>query len=289
MRIWGLLVCLVAASVAGCTSSSSDSASGGGDSSRIRVEGSDTMINLAVAWREAYGKINADVDIEVGGNGSGIGIKNLAEGDCDLANSSRSMEDEEKELTEKNTGKAPVEHIVGYDALAVYVHPSCPLEEISLEQLAEIYGENGTITNWKDLGGDDKEIVVVSRQNSSGTYKYFQKAIMGKRKYRQGTLDQSGSKDVVQFVANTAAAIGYSGMGYNKPGEVKMLSISAKPGEPAVEPNMDNVKNDSYPITRPLLCFTAGEPEGVLKDYLAWIKGDDAQAIVAEQGYVPIK
>ena len=289
MRIWGLLVCLVAALVAGCTSSSSDSASGGGDSNRIRVEGSDTMINLAVAWREAYGKINADVDIEVGGNGSGIGIKNLAEGDCDLANSSRSMEDEEKELTEKNTGKAPVEHIVGYDALAVYVHPSCPLEEISLEQLAEIYGENGTITNWKDLGGDDKEIVVVSRQNSSGTYKYFQKAIMGKRKYRQGTLDQSGSKDVVQFVANTAAAIGYSGMGYNKPGEVKMLKISPKAGEPSVEPNMDNVKNDSYPITRPLLCFTAGEPEGVLKDYLTWIKGDDAQAIVAEQGYVPIK
>ncbi len=288
MKIWGLLVCLLAASLAGCTASS-DSGSGGGDSNRIRVEGSDTMINLAVSWREAYGKINPDVDIEVGGNGSGIGIKNLAEGDCDLANSSRSMEDEEKELTEKNTGKAPVEHIVGYDALAVYVHPSCPLEEISLEQLAEIYGENGTITNWKDLGGDDKEIVVVSRQNSSGTYKYFQKAIMGKRKYRQGTLDQSGSKDVVQFVANTTAAIGYSGMGYNKPGEVKMLKIAAKAGEPPVEPNMDNVKNDSYPITRPLLCFTAGEPEGVLKDYLAWIKGDDAQVIVAEQGYVPIK
>ena len=278
MKIWGLSACLLAGLFTGCSSDSAD----------IRVEGSDTMVNLAVAWREAYGKIRPEVDIEVGGSGSGIGIKSLAEGDCDLANSSRSMEDEEKKLTEKNTGKAPIDHTVGYDALAVYVHSSCPLDEISLEQLAEIYGENGTITNWKDLGGEDKDIVVLSRQNSSGTYKYFQKAIMGKRKYRQGALEQSGSKDVVQFVANTAAAIGYSGMGYNRPGEVKMLKIAREVGDASVEPSMENVKNSSYPITRPLLCFTAGEPEADLKDYIEWIKGDDAQAIVTAQGYVPL-
>ncbi|MCA9214586.1 MAG: phosphate ABC transporter substrate-binding protein [Planctomycetales bacterium] len=283
MKFSGMLFCVAATLLVGC-----NSGGGSADSNRIRIEGSDTMINLAVAWREAYGKVKPDVDIEVSGNGSGIGIKTLAEGDCDLANSSRSMEEEEKELTKKNTGKEPIEHIVGYDALAVYVHPSCPLEEISLEELAEIYGEGGTITNWSALGGDDEEIAVVSRQNSSGTYKYFQQAIMEKRKYRLGTLDQSGSKDVVEFVANTPSAIGYSGMGYNKPGEVKMLKISLKKGEAAIEPNMENVKNGSYPITRPLMCFTAGEPEGVLADYLAWIKGADAQAIVETQGYVPL-
>lgn len=280
------LICLCAGLIAavGCTSSDTE----GNSSNRIRVEGSDTMVNLAVAWSEAYQKIRPDVSIEVSGNGSGIGIKTLAEGEADLANSSRSMEEEEKELTKENTGKEPIEHTVGYDALAVYVHIDNPIEEISLEELAEIYGEDGTITNWKDLGGADQNITVVSRQNSSGTYKYFQGAIMGKRKYRLGTLNLSGSKDVVSQVATTPGAIGYSGMGYHQPGQVKMLKIATKKGEPGVEPSLENVKNGSYPITRPLLSFTAGEPEGALKDYLEWIYTDEAQAIVQDQGYVPL-
>ena len=269
--------------VMGCAGSGSE-----GESNTIRVEGSDTMVNLGVAWSEAYMRERPDVNIEVSGSGSGIGIKTLAEGEADMANSSREMEAEEIELAKANTGHEPIKHIVGWDALAVYVHIDNPLDSISLEELAEIYGEDGTITNWSALGGPDSEIAVVSRNNASGTYKYFQKAIMGKRKYRLGTLDQSGSKDVVELVSNTRSAIGYSGMGYNRPGEVKMLRVSVKKGEPGIEPTPDNVQNGTYPITRPLLVYTAGEPTGTLKAYLDWIATVPAQEIVTQQGYVPI-
>jgi len=271
-----------------CLSGSLGCSGGGSDDSVIRVEGSDTMVNLAVAWSERYMKSHPEVSIEVSGSGSGIGIKTLAEGDADIANSSRAMEEEEKELTEANTGKAPVEHIVGYDALAVYAHLDNPIESISLEELAEIYGENGTITDWSAIDPSfEGEISVVSRQNSSGTYKYFQSAIMGDRKYRLGTLDQSGSKDVVDLVSKTPNAIGYSGMGYHRPGEVKILKISAKKGEPGVAPSLESCADGSYLITRPLFCYTAGEPEGNLKQYIDWLKTAEAQAIVEEQGYVP--
>lgn len=276
-----LLVGFCLSGILGCSG-------GGSDDSVIRVEGSDTMVNLAVAWSEKYMASNPEVSIEVSGSGSGIGIKTLAEGDADIANSSRAMEEEEKELTEANTGKAPVEHIVGYDALAVYTHLDNPIESISLEELAEIYGENGTITDWSAIDPNfEGEISVVSRQNSSGTYKYFQSAIMGDRKYRLGTLDQSGSKDVVDLVSKTPNAIGYSGMGYHRPGEVKILKISKKKGEPGVAPSLESCADGSYPITRPLFCYTAGQPEGNLKEYIDWLKTAEAQAIVEEQGYVP--
>src|SRR2546425_11309512 len=172
----------------------------------ITVLGSDTMVNLAQAWAEEYGRINPTVALSVSGGGSGTGIAGLINGTLDLANSSRQIEPEEAKKAKENTGKDPVEFMVGYDALSVFVAKNNPLSEIAIEQLAEIYGENPKITKWSQLGlkvagCDGDEIVVVSRQNNSGTYHYFREAILGKKRdYRLGTRDMNGSKDVVALV-----------------------------------------------------------------------------------------
>jgi len=267
----------------------------GGGNDGIRVEGSDTMVNLAQAWAEEYENRLPEVKVEVQGGGSGIGIASLIDGVCDIANASREMKAEEKKLVKSNhQGKEALKHIVGYDALAIYVHKDNPLDSISIEQLAEIYGDGATITDWSQLGvGADstlagKEIAVVGRQNSSGTFAYFREAVLGKnREFRQGVAKMSGSKDVVANVTKTPGAIGYSGMGYATEG-VKMLAISARKGEPAIAPTLENALNQTYPITRPLMIYTIGEPAGEVKAYLDWILSDDGQKIVVQKGYVPL-
>lgn len=259
----------------------------------IRVEGSDTMVNLAQAWAEKYHAKHPDASIQVLGGGSGVGITSMIDGNCDLATASRKMEEKEIKRVQAKRGCDPLEHLVGYDALAVYVHKDNPLDTISLEELAEIYGNGGKIEKWSQLGIDSKtmgtdEITRVSRQNSSGTYVYFREAVLGKgRDYKLGSIDQNGSKDVVALIANTPGAIGYSGMGYKEPG-VKTLKIAKKKGEPGVEPTVAAAKNNTYPITRPLLIYSAGEPTGKIKDLLDWIISAEGQKVVLELGYVPI-
>ena len=277
--------CALVLTCVGCGSSSN---------SAIQVSGSDTMVNVAQKWAEIYMQENPGTQIQVAGGGSGVGIAALIGGDIQLANASRTMKYEERELAEKNTGKVPLEFIVGRDALAIYVHKDNPLEEISLEQLAQIYGEGGNITKWSQLGNTvagcaTDEIVRVSRQSSSGTYVYFREAILGKeRDYKQGSLDQSGSKDVVDLVAKTPCAIGYSGMGYATD-QVKMLKISAGKDVSSIAPTVENAMNGTYPIARPLLIYTLGEPEGTTRDYLDWIMSAGGQKIVSDLGYVPLK
>ncbi len=270
--------------------------SGGNDSGEssqtIQVEGSDTMVNLAHSWSEKYQDENANVTIEVSGGGSGVGISSLIQGLADMANASRKMKAKEKARAENELGVAPVEYIVGQDALAVYVHKDNPLEEITLAQLEAIYADGGTIEKWSELGvelpGGSDEIVRISRQNNSGTYAYFREAVLQDNDFKLGSIDLSGSTDVVSMVEKTASAIGYSGMGYATD-DVKMLKIkSDEDGEP-VAPTADNVINGTYPIARPLLIYTAGEPNAALKTYLDWILGEDGQAIVSEMGYVPVK
>jgi phosphate transport system substrate-binding protein len=274
---------MVAASFSGC-SDNRDPA--------IRVEGSDTMVNVAQAWAEQYHQGHPHVSVQVLGGGSGVGIASLIDGNCDLANSSRRMKDVEIQKATAARGQAPKEYIVGYDALAVYVHRDLPLDSISLEELAEIFGEGGTIDYWRQLGVDASSkrftrIVRINRQNSSGTYSYFREAVMGKRRdYRLGTIDQSGSKDVVALISRTPCAIGYSGMGYQQPG-TKMLKISRRRGEPGVAPTVENARNGSYPITRPLLVYSCGEPAEIVKEYLDWILSPPGQKVVRDVGFVP--
>ncbi len=284
--------------LAGCGKSGSDSTSGGaapsGKKTTIANIGSDTMVNLAAAWAEAYGAVDKTVVIEVNGGGSGVGIKGLLNGTAELANSSRHMEDKEKaELKEKRQLDAK-EFVVGFDALSIYVHKDNPLNEITMEQLAQIYGATGTITKWSELGvtaipgakGD--EIIRVSRQNNSGTYEYFKEATVGKKsEFKLGSLDMNGSKDVVELVGKTPNAIGYSGMGYVNP-SVKMLNVSKKKGDPAVHPSIASTHDKTYPISRPMFFYTAGDPSPQMKKYIDWVLTDAGQKIVETTGYVPL-
>ncbi len=258
----------------------------------IQNTGSDTMVNLAQAWAEEYARVEPAVSVEVSGGGSGTGIAALVEGTVDIANCSRTVEPQEVAQAKKNTGKEPHEIKVGYDALAVYVHKDNPLEQITLEQLAAIYGEGGTVTTWSELGvkmpaGAD-EIIRVSRQSNSGTYAYFREAILGKgRDFKLGSRDMHGSKDVVELVSKTPQAIGYSGMGYTTPG-VKMLRVAKKAGEPALAPTVENTLNHTYPIARPLFMYTLGVPAGPAKKYIDWVLSPAGKAIVTKSGYVPL-
>lgn len=259
----------------------------------IQNSGSDTMVNLAQSWAEEYAKIHPSVSVEVSGGGSGTGIAALINGTVDLANCSRQMEPEEMERAKQNTGKTPLRFVVGYDALAVYVHKGNPLDEITIEQLAEIYGEGGKITKWSQLGVkhptcQSDEIIRISRQSNSGTYHYFREALLGKeRDFKLGSRDLHGSKDVVELVERTPCAIGYSGMGYAT-GGVRKLKIAKKAGEPAYEPTLETALNGTYPISRPLYMYSLGEPTGEVKEYLEWIYSDSGQKLVEENGYVPL-
>jgi phosphate transport system substrate-binding protein len=258
----------------------------------IQNTGSDTMVNLAQAWAEEYAKVEPAVSVEVSGGGSGTGIAALINGTVDIANCSRRFEPQEIEQAKKNTGKEPREFIEGYDALAIYVNKSNPLEEVALEQLAEIYGEGGKVDKWSQLGvkmpaGAD-EIIRVSRQTNSGTYFYFREAILGKgRDFKLGSRDMQGSKDVVELVSKTPGAVGYSGMGYNTP-TVKELRLAKKKGDQAYAPTVETTLNHTYPIARPLFMYTLGEPSGAVKKYMDWIHSEAGQKIVAQSGYVPL-
>ncbi|MEO8351852.1 MAG: phosphate ABC transporter substrate-binding protein [Chthoniobacteraceae bacterium] len=287
-----LTTALVGAAIAlsACKKGGSDSAASGGETT-IQNKGSDTMVNVAQSWAETYKKVEPSVDVEVAGGGSGVGIAALIKGTIDIANASRDMKAEEIEQAKKNTGKEPKKFIVGYDALAIYVHKDNPIEEITTEQIAQIYAEGGNITKWSDLGikipdGND-EIVRVSRQSSSGTYEFLREHVLNKKDFKLGSRDMNGSKEVVELVSSTSGAIGYSGMGYATP-EVKMLKVSNGEGKPFVAPNVEDVLNKSYPIARPLEIYTLGEPEGAVKNYIHWIMSDGGQAIVGDSGYVPL-
>ncbi len=231
--------------------------------------------------------------MEVSGGGSGTGIAALINGTVDIANCSRQIKPEEAERARNNTGEEPVETVVGYDAMAVYVHKDNPLDEISVEQLAQIYGEDGTFTAWSQLGvtlpgGAKDEIIRISRQSNSGSYHYFREAVLGKKRdFKLGSRDMHGSKDVVELVANTPGAIGYSGMGY-RTDQVKVLRIAQNAEEPAREPTVAAALDGSYPLARPLMMYTLGPPTGPVKQYLDWILSPTGQKILQDCGYVPL-
>jgi phosphate transport system substrate-binding protein len=276
----------------GCGRSSSSGGGESGGTAIIQNKGSDTMVNLAQAWAEEYKKAVPDVDVEVSGGGSGVGIAALQKGTIDIANASRNMKPEEIETTKKNTGKEPKEFIVGYDALAIYVHKDNPLNEITLDQIAQIYGEGGAITKWSDLGvqipgSSDQDIVRVSRQSSSGTYEFLREHVLHNKDYKLGSRDMNGSKEVVELVSSTPTAIGYSGMGYATPA-VKMLKVKKAAGDPAYEPSVANTLAKTYPIARSLQVYTLGEPQGAVEKYIDWMMSDTGQKVVEATGYVPL-
>ena len=267
----------------------------------IQNKGSDTLVNVAQAWAEEYKEIKSDVAVAVSGGGSGTGIAAMINGTVDIANASRQMK--KKELKKaREMGQNPIEHVVGYDALAVFLHKDNPLETLSFNQLGKIFGRGGDFTKWSHLGvslpgcGSDK-IVVVSRQNNSGTYAYFKKAVLKsaakagvivKGSFRQGTLDMHGSKDVVDLVEKTPCAIGYSGLAYATD-HLKLACISQDDGGSCVSPSVKTASDRSYPIARPLFMYTNGEPQGQIKEYLDWILSETGQCILKKKGYAPVR
>ena len=230
--------------------------------------------------------------VAVSGGGSGTGIAALLNGTVDVANASREIKPQEAETARKNTGKAPVEHLVAFDALAVYVHPRNPITKITKAQLASIYGEHGTATKWTDIGIEvpgcsGQEIVRVSRQNNSGTYQYFREWVLGDADFKLGSRDMQGSKDVVDLVQGTPCAIGYSGIGYRSD-RVKTVCVGVDDTTECSDPTPENTLNHRYALSRGLYMYTLGNPTGELLRYLDWIRSDRGQPIVERSGYVPL-
>jgi phosphate transport system substrate-binding protein len=256
----------------------------------IENKGSDTLVNLALAWAEKYQNDHPEVQISVTGGGSGTGFTALINGSIDVANASREIKPEEIEEAKKN-GFEPIEFIVANDAIAVIVNPENPISELTLEQVSRIY--KGELTNWKELGGEDRPIVRLSRETNSGTHVYFLETVIrlgskeDKAIFSADTLLLPSSEGIIAEVSDNPNAIGYDGLGYVTK-EVKMIALAETAGDPYILPSAETVINKQYPISRHLYMYTRGQPEGVEKEYIDWILSPEAQAIVTELGFVPV-
>ncbi len=246
------------------------------------------MLQVGLAWAEAYQEKNPDVLINVNGEGTGTGVTAMINGTTDFAQASRPFKEKEIKDIVAARGVEPVEHIVGFDGIAVFMHPDNPIKKVSMAQLKEIWAEGGTIDNWSQLGGPDLKIERFGRSNSSGTYGFFQSAVLGKGvEYKPGTGAQPGSTAVVELCQETVGGIGYSGMGY-KTDKVGWLAVSKTDGGAAFEPGNETVGSGDYPIARKLYIYTLGEPTGVVKEYMDWIKGPEGQKVLADEDFVPL-
>jgi phosphate transport system substrate-binding protein len=269
----------------------SSSEGAGSDSSATYIEnkGSDTIVNLALAWAERYQAERPEVRISVTGGGSGTGIASLINGTVDIANASRQIKEEEIAEAKAN-GVEPVEHIIARDAIAVIVHPENPVGELTLQQISDIY--SGKLNNWSEVGGDDRPIVRLSRETNSGTHVYFLETVLrlgdseDKTLFSMDTLLLPSSEGIIAEVRQNPNAIGYDGLGY-VPKDLKMIAIAETEGGAYVLPSIPTVNDKTYPIARDLYMYTDGEPTGVVKEYLDWILDSEAQEIVAELGFVP--
>jgi phosphate transport system substrate-binding protein len=243
------------------------------------VNGSTTVLPIGQATAEAYMKKNPDMNISISGGGSGNGIKALIDKTTQVAMSSREMKKEEIELA-KSRNVNPLEHKVAIDALTPVVHPSNPVANLTIEQLSLIY--QGKIKNWREVGGKDLQIVVISRDTSSGTYESWQEKILHKEKVTPRAQLQASSGAVVQAVSKNRYAIGYIGIGYvNK--SVKALTVNG------IVANDTNALKGTYPIARPLYYYTNGQPKGAVAEYIKFVTGPEGQKIVKREGFVPIK
>lgn len=284
-----LLFFLISFILISCGSSSSETNSDS-PTQYIENKGSDTIVNLALAWAETYQADHSDVRISVTGGGSGTGIAALINGTVDLANASRKIKDEEV-AEAQSKGVNPVEHIIARDAIAVIVNPENPVSELTLQQISDIY--SGKITNWSEVGGEDRPIVKLSRETNSGTHVYFLETVLrlgdsdNTTLFSMDTLLLPSSEGIISEVRQNPNAIGYDGLGY-VPDDLKMIAIAKEEGGAYVLPAIETVNDKTYPIARDLYMYTNGEPAGIVKEYLDWILSAEAQEIVAKLGFVPV-
>ena len=287
-----LIIAGVTLSLFGCAIHSTTPGTGKpqSESAYIENKGSDTIVNLALAWAERYQQLHPEVRISVTGGGSGTGIAALINGTVDIANASRKIKPEEVEKAGAN-GTKPVEFVIARDAIAVIVNINNSIERLTIQQISDIY--SGKINNWQELGGEDRPIVRLSRETNSGTHVYFLEEVLrlgqadNKTLFSTDTLLLPSSEGISAEIRDNPNAIGYDGLGYVTP-DMKMIAVASNEGGEYVLPSAETVNNDTYPIARDLYMYSNGQPVGEIKSYLEWVFSSEAQQIVIDLGFVPI-
>jgi phosphate transport system substrate-binding protein len=243
------------------------------------ITGSTTVLPVAQKVAEAYMAQNPNVKISISGGGSGEGIKALIDGTTNIADSSRFIKDSEiKQAVDK--GRYPVPFAVAYDCIVPVVHPSNSIVNLTVQQLKGIY--KGDIKNWKEIGGPDKKIVIISRDTSSGTYEVWEEKIMNKERITPAALLQASNGAIVQAVSSNPNAIGYVGIGYLD-SSVKALMVDR------VKASAETALNGTFPIHRALYMFTNGWPKGDTLDFLNFLlHPQKGQKYVKDEGFVPL-
>jgi phosphate transport system substrate-binding protein len=242
------------------------------------------MVILGQRWAEDYMKKNPGVTIQVTGGGSGTGIAALINGTTDVCESSRPMKDVEKADVQSKRGAVVVETKVALDALAIYVNEKSPLQEISIPALRKIY--LGETTNWKDVGGPSHAIVLYGRENNSGTYAYFKEHVLENKDFAAATQTLAGTSAVVNAVKGDVNGIGYGGIAYLE--GIRALKVKKDDASPAVAPSLVTAQDGTYPISRFLYFYTAGQPTGTSKKFIDWTVSADGQKIIGDVGYYPL-
>lgn len=276
--------------ISGCQNNFDPAAGASTSSAILENKGSDTIVNLALAWAEAYQQVRPDVSLSVTGGGSGTGIAALINHTVDIANASRAIKAEEMEAAQEN-GIEPVQFIIARDAIAIIVNPNNPVDKLTIDQISAIY--SGEINNWAELGGEDRPIVRLSRETNSGTHVYFLEEVIrkgdkeNKTLFSVDTLLLPSSEGIGVEIRQNPNAIGYDGLGYVTD-DMKVIAVAAIGSDQFILPSIESVNDNRYPISRDLYMYTAGEPTGETKTYIDWIMSPAAQQIVADLGFVPI-
>ena len=286
-----LIVSLLSLTACAEKSTSTDNNISDSDKSYIENKGSDTIVNLALAWAEAYQKLQPNISVSVTGGGSGTGISALINGTTDVANASRQIKPEEINAIQAS-GSDPIEYKIARDAIAIIVHRDNPIDSLTLQQISDIY--SGNLNNWSELGGEKRPIVRLSRETNSGTHVYFLEKVLrlgdksNQTLFSQDTLLLPSSEVISAEIRDNPNAIGYDGLGYVTE-DMKVIAVAEDHEKKPVLPSIETVNNNTYPIARNLYMYTAGEPPIYIKEYLDWIQSPEAQLIVIELGFVPLE
>lgn len=276
MKIKHFLIILVGLAIFGCKKDT--------NSKNIKVKGSDTVLPLSQLEAEHFMNDNPLQTVTVTGGGSGVGISSLIAGTTEIAQSSRKIKFDEKfKLQVKN--ESVEELIIAYDALAIIVHPTNPINNLTREELEDIF--TGKISNWKELGGEDLKIIPYSRETSSGTYEFFKEAVLNNKNFMNGIMSMPATGAVVQSTSQTKGAISYIGLGYLN-NSIKAINVSYDKGSTFIEPTIANAKNKTYPIVRPLYFYYLSQHSNSVQPFIDYIFSSKGQNLVSELGLITI-
>jgi phosphate transport system substrate-binding protein len=287
---WVFLLLTGTLALSACTSGKSPKSDEGAEgatqartSSTLTIKGSDTMVILAQNWAQAFMDANPGKVLQISGGGSGTGMAALINGTADLANASRPIKEKERKQLTKRRGVEAQEFRVALDSLAVYVPAANAIEALTIAQLKKIF--RGETTNWKEVGGEDRAIVLYSRENNSGTYAYFKEHVLDNEDFAATAQTLPGTAAVINAVSKDAGGIGYGGIAYSE--GVRTVKVAPADGDP-VEPTMANATSGKYPLSRFLNIYSAGEPSGIAKEYLDFVLSPKGQEVVEGVGYYPL-